>query len=148
MNIEDVIAKEIEKGNVNVIKGKTIKIKYFDKEIDKVEKISVDGSVGLRAAKDISLKAGETVLIPLGVDITIPKGYEAILLPCFDTFEKYAIFPIISSKTNNNFYNIQNGQWFFSAFALKDTTIFKNDKICDLRINGVRPPIKFIEIED
>lgn len=139
---------ELNEKNMNVVHGKVIKIKYFDNEIDKVEKISMDGSVGLRAAKDISLKAGETALIPLGVDITIPKGYEAILLPCFDTFEKYAIFPIIFSKTNNNFYDIQNGQWFFSAFALKDTTIFKNDKICDLRINGVRPPIKFVEIED
>ncbi len=42
--------------NANVIQGRTIRIKYFDKEIDKVEPISVGNWIDLRAAETIELK--------------------------------------------------------------------------------------------
>ena len=37
----------------------TIKIKYFDKEIDKIEKVNIGDWIDLRAAETVKLKKGE-----------------------------------------------------------------------------------------
>ena len=55
----------------------TIKIKYFDKDIDKIKKINKGDWVDLRSAETINLKKGEFRLIPLGVGMKLPDGYEA-----------------------------------------------------------------------
>ena len=55
----------------------TIKIKYFDNEIDKVEKISKGDLIDLRSAETVHLKKGEFHLIPLGVGMILPSGYKA-----------------------------------------------------------------------
>ena len=58
--------------------SKTIKIKYFNKDIEKLTYI--DGKsdwIDLRSAEDIDLKQGEFKLIPLGVAMEIPEGFEA-----------------------------------------------------------------------
>lgn len=44
----------------------TIKIKYFDNEINKIEKISKGDWIDLRSAEIVHLKKGEFHLIPLG----------------------------------------------------------------------------------
>ena len=55
----------------------TIKIKYFDNEIDKVEKISKGDLIDLRSAETVELKKGEFHLIPLGVGMKLPNGYNS-----------------------------------------------------------------------
>lgn len=45
-----------------------IKIKYFDKEIDKIEKISKGDLIDLRSAETVHLKKGEFRLIPLELE--------------------------------------------------------------------------------
>ena len=45
----------------------TIEVKYFDKEIDKIEKFSNGDWIDLRSAETVELKKGEFRLIPLGV---------------------------------------------------------------------------------
>lgn len=40
-----------------------------------------------------------------------------------------------------------NDQWHFPAFALRDTIIHKNDRICQFRIMKKQPPMKFEVIE-
>jgi dUTP pyrophosphatase len=47
----------------------------------------------------------------------------------------------------DNSYSGDNDQWLFPAYALRDTTINKNDRICQFRINEVQPPIKFVEVD-
>ena len=53
----------------------TIKIKYFDDEITKIEKIDKGDWIDLRAAETVELKAGEFKLIKLGVGMILPQGY-------------------------------------------------------------------------
>ena len=70
----------------------TIKIKYFDDEIDKLGYI--DGKsdwIDLRASEDIEMKKGEFSLIPLGVAMELPKGYEAYIVPRSSTFKTWGI---------------------------------------------------------
>ena len=57
----------------------TIKIKYFDNEIDKIEKINKGDWIDLRSAETVHLKKGEFHLIPLGVGMKLPKDMKRIL---------------------------------------------------------------------
>ena len=49
-----------------------IKVKYFDKEIDKLEKIAKGDLIDLRSAETVEMKAGEYRLIKLGIGINLP----------------------------------------------------------------------------
>ena len=71
--------------------GETIKIKYFDKEIDKIEKISNGDWIDLRSAETVELKKGEFHLIPLGVGMKLPDGYEAHVVPRSSTYKNFCI---------------------------------------------------------
>lgn len=138
---------ELNEENMNVVHGKVIKIKYFDNEIDKVEKISAGDWVDLRAAETVTLKAGEFKLIPLGIGMKLPKGYEANIVPRSSTFKNFGIIQTNSFGVVDNSYSGDNDQWFFPAYALRDTTINKNDRVCQFRINEIQPPIKFVEVD-
>lgn len=133
--------------NANVIQGKTIRIKYFDKEIDKVEPISVGNWIDLRAAETIELKAGEFKLIPLGVGMILPKGFEANIVPRSSTFKRYGVIQVNSFGVIDNSYAGDDDQWLFGAYATRDTIINKNDRICQFRINEIQPPVRFVEVE-
>ena len=52
-----------------------IKIKYFDNEIDKVEKISKGDLIDLRSAETVHLKKGEFHLFRLGIGLMLPSCY-------------------------------------------------------------------------
>ena len=126
----------------------TIKIKYFT---DKIEKLTyIDGKsdwVDLRAAEDVSLKAGEFKLIPLGVGMELPKGYEAHVVPRSSTFKNFGIIQTNHQGVIDCSYCGDNDQWFMPAYALRDTEIHVNDRICQFRIMENQPKIFFDEVE-
>ena len=89
----DSVDQEYQNGDpvfTNLI-GETIKIKYFDKEIDKIEKISNGDWIDLRSAETVELKKGEFHLIPLGVGMKLPDGYEAHVVPRSSTYKNFGI---------------------------------------------------------
>ena len=117
---------------------KNIKIQYLNDEIKRLEYI--DGKsdwIDLRAAEKVELKAGEFKLIPLGVAMELPKGYEAHIVPRSSTFKNFGIIT----------YCGPNDWWFMPAFALRDTVIEVNDRICQFRIQENQPKIVFNEVE-
>lgn len=124
-----------------------IQVKYFDDEIDKIEKINKGDWVDLRAAETIKLKAGEFKLIPLGVGMILPDGYEANIVPRSSTFKNYGIIQTNHFGVIDNSYSGDNDQWRFPAFAMRDTVINKNDRICQFRINKIQPSFEFEEVE-
>lgn len=126
---------------------KKIKIKYFDNEIDKIEKISKGDLIDLRAAKDVEMKAGEFKLIPLGVGMKLPEGYKANVYPRSSTYKNFGIILANSVGQIDNSYSGDNDQWHFPAVALRDTVIHKNDRICQFEIQKIQPEIKFEEVE-
>lgn len=127
---------------------KTIKIKYFN-DNDRLKNIDGDKSdwIDLRAAKDIRLKKGEFALIPLGVAMEIPRGYEAHVVPRSSTFKKWGIIQTNSVGIIDNSYCGDNDQWMMPVYATRDTTIYKNDRICQFRIMKNQPKIKFNQVE-
>lgn len=123
-----------------------IKIKYFTDQIDKLRYI--DGKsdwIDLRAAETVELKAGEFKLIPLGVAMQLPAGYEAHVVPRSSTFKNFGVIQTNSQGVIDESYAGPNDQWFFPAYALRDTIININDRICQFRIVEHQPRLNFVE---
>ena len=93
----------------------------------------------MRAGEDVELKAGEFKLIPLGIAIELPKGYEAIMAPRSSTFKNFGIIQANSIGIIDESYCGDNDMWRFPAIALRDTTIKKNERICQFRILAHQP---------
>lgn len=122
-----------------------IKIKYLTNKIDKLCYIEGKSDwIDLRAAETIELKAGECKLIPLGIAMQLPTGYEAHIVPRSSTFKNFGIIQTNSQGIIDESYCGPNDQWFFSAYALRDTIINTNDRICQFRIMEHQPNIEFI----
>lgn len=124
-----------------------IKIKYFTDKIDKINKIDKGDWIDLRAAETIELKAGEFKLIPLGVAMQLPNGYEAHIVPRSSTYKNFGIIQTNHQAVIDESYKGDNDQWFYPAYALRDTVININDRICQFRIIKKQPPINFEEVE-
>lgn len=125
----------------------TIKIKYFDKEIDKIEKINKGDLIDLRAAETVEMKKGDFKLIKLGVGMKLPDGYKANLYPRSSTYKNFGIILANSVGQIDNSYSGDSDEWRFPAIALRDTVIHKNDRICQFEIQKIQPVIEFIEVE-
>lgn len=124
-----------------------IKVKYFDKEIDKLEKIAKGDLIDLRSAETVEMKAGEYRLIKLGIGIKLPKGFEAHVYPRSSTFKNFGIILANYVGIIDNSYCGDDDQWCFPAIALRDTVIHKNDRICQFRIMENQPKLEFIEVD-
>ena len=123
-----------------------IRVKYLS---DKIEKLCyVDGKsdwIDLRSAEDIEMKAGEFRLIPLGVAIALPKGYEAHIVPRSSTYKNFGIIQTNHMGIVDETYAGPNDWWYMPAYALRDTEIQVNDRICQFRIMEHQPKVQFEE---
>lgn len=124
-----------------------IKIKYFDNEIDKIEKISKGDLIDLRAAETVEMKKGDFKLIKLGVGMKLPEGYKANVYPRSSTYKNFGIILANSVGQIDNSYSGDKDEWRFPAIAMRDTIIHKNDRICQFEIQKIQPEIEFIEVE-
>ena len=127
---------------------KNIQIKYFTDEIEKLTYI--DGKsdwIDLRAAKEMELKAGQYAMIPLGVAMKLPEGYEAHIVPRSSTYKNYGLIQTNHMGVVDESYCGDNDQWHMPVYALRDTVIHVNDRICQFRIMEHQPKIVFEEVE-
>lgn len=124
-----------------------IKIKYFNEELPKVTKITKGDWIDLRAAETHALKQDEFKLIPLGIAMELPEGYEAHVVPRSSTYKNFGIIQTNSQGVIDESYKGDNDQWFFPAYALRDTVIPFGERICQFRILEKMPEVKFIEVD-
>lgn len=130
------------------MKGKIsmeLKIKYISKEIDKIEKISIGDWIDLRSAENIKLKAGETAVIKLGVAMELPEGYEALVVPRSSTLKNFGVMQTNSVGVIDNSYR---GEWRFPIYAIRDTEIHVNDRVCQFRILKNQPKFDIVEVDE
>lgn len=129
--------------------GLIIKIKYHDNALQELCKIEGDKSdwVDLRSAETVEMKQGEYRLISLGVSMQLPEGYEAHVAPRSSTFKNFGIILANSVGVIDESYCGDNDIWKFPAIALRDTKIYKGDRICQFRIMKKMPEITFVEVE-
>ena len=154
-DIEDFIKEKIDELREQIIETlererdmEKIKIKYFDKEIDKLEKISKGDLIDLRSAETVEMKAGEYKLIRLGVGMKLPEGYKANVYPRSSTYKNFGIIQANSVGQIDNSYSGNEDEWRFPAVALRDTVIHKNDRICQFEIQKIQPEIEFEEVDN
>ena len=124
-----------------------IRIKYLNKDIDKLEKISVGDLIDLRCAEDVEMKQGEYKLIPLGIAMELPQGYEAHVYARSSTPAKHGIMVANSVGIIDCSYCGDEDEWKCPAIAIRDTFIPKNTRICQFRIVENQPTIEFEEVE-
>lgn len=125
-----------------------IKIKYFNNELEKIKKIEKGDWIDLRSSITVTLRAGEFKLIPLGVGMELPKGYEAHVVPRSSTYKNFGVIQTNHHAVIDASYCGDQDQWYFPAYALRDTVINMNDRICQFRIVEKQPEIEFIEVEN
>jgi dUTP pyrophosphatase len=120
-----------------------IKIKYFNENLPKIEKITNGDWIDLRAAETVEIKQGDYKMIPLGVGMKLPDGHEANIVPRSSTFKNFGILQTNSFAVIDNSYSGNEDQWHFPALAMRDTVINEGDRIAQFRINGKMPEVEF-----
>lgn len=125
-----------------------LKIKYHDPDLIRLSKIEQGDWIDLRSAEDITLKAGESKLISLGISMELPPDYEAHIVPRGSTYKNFGVIQLNHMGVIDNSFCGNNDLWMFSAYALRDTSIKKNDRICQFRIVHKQPALDFIEVND
>lgn len=127
----------------------TIRIRYVS---DKIEKLTyIDGKsdwIDLRAAEDVVMKAGEFRLINLGIAMQLPEGYEAHIVPRSSTFKNYGLIQTNHMGVIDASYCGNNDIWKMPVYAVRDTEVHVNDRICQFRIVKNQPRILFDEVEE
>ena len=119
---------------------KKIKIKYFTEEIEKLTYIGGKSDwIDLRAAESVDMKAG--------VAMELPKGYEAHIVPRSSTFKNFGIIQTNHQGVIDSSYCGDNDQWYMPVYALRDTHIAVNDRICQFRIMENQPELAFDEVD-
>ena len=124
-----------------------IKVKYFDKEIEKLEKISKGDWIDLRSAETVQLNVGDYKLIRLGVGMILPDGYEAIVAPRSSTPSKFGVILSNSIGVIDNSYSGNTDEWRFPALAIRNTIIKKGDRIAQFRIIKNMDEVELIEVD-
>lgn len=124
-------------------RGKRIRVKYFVKGLDPLEKISVGDWIDLRAGETVSLKKGDYYCIRLGVGMILPAGWEALVLPRSSTPQNFGIVVANSMGVIDNDYCGDGDEWRFPAIAVRDTVIRKGDRIAQFRIMENQPKLYF-----
>ena len=122
---------------------KTIKILYHTDFDEPIKAIDKGDWIDLKSARDYTYKKGDFFMINLGISMELPKGYEALLLPRSSTFKKYGVLLVNSVGCIDNSYRGNDDVWMFPAYALRDGTIHKNDRIAQFRILKNQPTIEF-----
>ena len=127
---------------------KNIQIKYFSDKIEKLTYIAGKSDwIDLRAAKEMEIKAGEYAMIPLGVGMKLPEGYEAHIVPRSSTYKNYGLIQTNHMGVVDESYCGDNDQWHMPVYALRDTVVHVNDRICQFRIMEHQPTIVFEEVD-
>lgn len=125
----------------------SVKIKYHS-DILPIEALPNGDWIDLRAGEDVEMSAGEFRIISLGVSMKLPEGYEAHVVPRSSTYKKWGIIQANHMGVIDNSYCGNNDIWRFPAIAVRDTKIYKNDRICQFRIEKKQPEFDFETVEE
>jgi len=135
-----------------------IKIKYFNKDYPRLEKISkgdwidlrVDGLIQCKSkmiADTFDYRKGDVIKFGLGVAMELPEGYEAEIRPRSSTFKHWGLIQTNSVGTIDNSYCGDNDEWQIEFIAMRDGVINRFDRVCQFRIWEKQPEFSFVEVD-
>ena len=73
-------------------------------------------------------------------------GYEAHIVPRSSTFKKWGILQTNHMGVIDNSYSGDKDIWGMPVYAIRNTQIKMNDRICQFRIVKKQPQIEFAEV--
>lgn len=123
----------------------TIKIKYLPGS-PRLEMNDKGDWCDLYVYQNINLKKGDFAYIPLGVAMKLPEGYEAILAPRSSTFSRTGLVQTNSVGVIDSSFCGDGDQWLWPAYATRDTSLKKGQRVCQFRIQKIQPQIIFQEV--
>ncbi|MDD2647921.1 MAG: deoxyuridine 5'-triphosphate nucleotidohydrolase [Eubacteriales bacterium] len=121
---------------------------YYTAPVERLAKLPCGDWIDLRCAKDMTIKKGESALIPLGVVIKLPEGCEAHILPRSSTFKNFGIIQTNGMGIVDESYCGEKDEWRMPVYALRDTELHLNDRICQFRVVKKMPPVEFEELTE
>lgn len=124
-----------------------IRVKYHNKDLEKIQNINIGDWTDLRCAENITLEAGEFRFIDLGISVEIPTGYEMHIAPRGSTYKNFFLIQTNSVGVLDESYNGDNDIVKMAALAMAATTLKVNDRICQCRIVPKQPSVTWIEVE-
>ena len=77
----------------------------------------------------------------------LPEGYTALIAPRSSTYKKWGIIQVNSIGIIDESYNGDNDQWCLPVIAFRTTKIYKNDRICQFRINKKMDTVAVWEVD-
>lgn len=125
-----------------------IKVKKLVEDLQNINQAHNGEWYDLRCAKDMYLIAGDLAYIPLGVAIELPDGYEAIVAPRSSAAKKFGIIQANSLGVIDHAYCGDNDEWMMPVYAIRNTTIHKNDRICQFRIQKIQPEADIVYVSE
>lgn len=128
-----------------------IKVKRINNSVPLPKVIKKGDWVDLFASEEIVLNApqagtlkgreekhrdvtSEVTYIPLGVAMQLPAGFEAIMAARSSAPKKLGIMQANGIGVIDNSYCSDEDEWMFPAITLRKTSIAKNTRICQFRI--------------
>lgn len=141
----DIMRDKFDTENTNALE---IKIKYHNEQPKLCFVENKSDWIDLRAAETVEMTAGEFKLISLGVSMKLPEGYEAHLAPRSSTYKKWGIIQVNSIGVIDNSYSGTNDIWRVPVLAMRDTTIYEGDRICQFRIMEKQPEVQLVEVTE
>lgn len=124
-----------------------LRIKYKYSELERISRDDRGDFIDLRSAEDVTLKAGEFYELDLGVAMELPEGYEAWLVSRSSLTKNFGVIHCDDMGIIDNSYKGDNDYWKLPIYALRDTTIHFNDRVCQFRIHRNMPVLDVIEVE-
>ena len=129
----------------------TIKIKYHVSEMSKIAYNEKGNFFDLRASKRYALRKGDFVLIDLGISIKLPDGYWAQVCPRSSLFKNHKLIQTNSFGVIDTTYCGEDDHWMLPVYALEDTIVEFDERICQFRIVKDNPfvieEVNFMEDE-
>ena len=125
-----------------------IKIKYLAEGLEEIKPQINSDWIDLRSSCSMEIKQGEHVLIPLGIAMELPEGYEAYIVPRSSTLRNFGIMQGNHIGIVDSSYCGNEDEWKMNAYAIRNTIIHKNDRICQFRIQKKQPNITMKKVQD
>lgn len=149
-----------------------IRVKYFDENMPKLEKIGgeksdwidlrvnsikkfIDRDLGELSIPDeidfedgeLRYYAGDVIWFGLGVAMELPEGYEAHIVPRSSTFKHFGLIQTNHMGIIDESYRGDNDEWIFPALAMRDGILYRWDRIAQFRVVEKMPKVNFVEVK-
>ena len=93
----------------------------------------------------VNIKKGDAIKIYFGVAMELPANHEAIIKPRGSLFKHHGLVWTSSGVVDEGFCG-DTDEWFGTFYATKSSTLQKNERLCQFRIQEKQPKLRFTPV--